>query len=108
TLTRGAVIAGTIRYDNNVPVPSAQVSLLRSVIGDGERKLQSASPSWEVTDDRGRYRMYGLLPGEYTVMVRGGGEVGMTARLVSAADIDAAQRELRGMAASPASVAQPV
>ena len=108
TLTRGGVVAGTVRDENGSPISSAQVSLMRPVIADGDRKLQSANPSWETTDDRGRYRIYGIPPGEYTVVVRGGGETGMTARLVSSTEIEAVERQLRGLPPSPASSPPPI
>ena len=63
---RGAVIEGTVIDESGVPLSSAQVMVWQPVIINGERKLvRAVSPlPWATTDDRGRYRIYGLAPGE--------------------------------------------
>lgn len=66
TLTRGAVVTGTVRDQNGEPMPSTRVTLLRYVFQpqNGERVLQPQGPGG-TTDDRGMYRIYGVAPGEY-------------------------------------------
>jgi hypothetical protein len=93
-LMRGAVVEGTIRDEHGVPLASAQASVLQPVIIDGERRLvRPPGPvQFATTDDRGRYRIYGLPPGEYTVRASGGGGVTGGVRLTTAAMMEAAQR----------------
>lgn len=71
TLARGAVIEGTVYDEQGQPAPGVPVQAweLRTALG-GERTV--ASPRLDddqrtTTDDRGRYRIYGLPPGEYTI-----------------------------------------
>jgi protocatechuate 3,4-dioxygenase beta subunit len=69
TLFRGSAIAGAVRDELDVPVDGAQVLLGRHAARTG----QGAPPLlrvWSaVTDDRGRYRFFGLPPGEFEVTV---------------------------------------
>jgi hypothetical protein len=63
SLIKGGAIAGTVLDANGKPVASAVVVLLPAT---GEpRPLVSKQ-----TDDRGQYRLFGLLPGEFGVAVR--------------------------------------
>ena len=104
-LLRGAVIEGTVFDENDVPMADAQISVYQPVLLNGERKLVNPPGSqWTTTDDRGIYRVYGLAPGEYTVGAGGGNPRGET-RLTTAAEINAAMRELQG--SSPGAAAQP-
>lgn len=71
TLARGGVIEGTVYNERGEPVPGIPVQPweLRTALA-GERTV--ASPRMDddqrtTTDDRGRYRIYGLPPGEYTI-----------------------------------------
>lgn len=79
TLVRGAVITGKVTDANGRPVIEEQVNLM-SVNQNNQRGI-----SYPVlTDDRGIYRMYGLLAGKYKVSVGqaedddGGGPRGRT------------------------------
>jgi protocatechuate 3,4-dioxygenase beta subunit len=80
-LTRGGVITGVVRDGAGQPVRGAWVALVvhrRSPI-TGERGLSSA-PGSATTDPRGEYRLFGLPPGEYIVVVnpsRTGFDVGV-------------------------------
>jgi uncharacterized protein (DUF2141 family) len=109
-LARGAVIAGTVFDANGNPLASGQVSALQAVVVNGERKLIDpvAGTRLATTDDRGRYRIFGLLPGEYTV--RASGSSGWTGdvRLTTAEELDQAARELRGGVTSLAAAPAPV
>ncbi len=96
SVLRGAVIDGVVRDEFGVPVPGAQVTAQAVSVINGVRILKSASgvQPWAVTDDRGRYRLFGLSPGEYTVRAGGGGVTG-NVEAITRAEVDAATRELR-------------
>ena len=64
-LPKGGVITGVVVDDNGEPAPRTQVRVLRYVMRTGEKTLQQAGT--DQTDDRGIYRVYGLLPGDYMV-----------------------------------------
>jgi Carboxypeptidase regulatory-like domain len=65
TLLRGGVITGTILDEFGEPVAGANVSASRFRFFNGGRRLM---PSGNATsDDRGMFRMYGLVPGDYYV-----------------------------------------
>lgn len=98
-LLRGAVISGTVIDENGQPLASAQVTVLQPLVVNGERRLVAppGAPTWApwaTTDERGRYRFYGLTPGEYTVRSSGGGMSGEV-RMTAAADVDFATRPVQ-------------
>ena len=65
-LPRGGVIAGRITDEFGEVMPQVQVQAQRfQYTADGQRRLQSAGTA--TTDDRGEFRVYGLMPGEYVV-----------------------------------------
>jgi protocatechuate 3,4-dioxygenase beta subunit len=71
TLPRGSVIVVRVMDDFGEPLAGAQVQVQRYQYGpDGQRRLTSV-PSGGFgltsTDDRGEFRAYGLMPGEYVV-----------------------------------------
>jgi hypothetical protein len=72
-LPRGGVITGRILDEFGEPVAEAVVQVLRYQYVDGERQLAPVGRS-DQTDDLGRFRIYGLSPGDYVVSaaVRGG------------------------------------
>src|SRR4051812_2114235 len=72
SLPRGSVITGRITDEFGEPIGQATVQAMRyQYSNDGQRKLASVNSA--VTDDRGEFRAYGLMPGEYYVQagVRG-------------------------------------
>jgi uncharacterized protein (DUF2141 family) len=93
---KGSVIEGTIRDERGVPQPSAQVSAFRVVSAMGERKLVPAGgrSQWVVTDDRGRYRIFGLAPGEYVVRSSVSAH-GFPASTLTEAEFKAAEAQLQ-------------
>src|SRR5690606_10587585 len=64
-LPRGSVITGVVVDEHGDPVPGTQVRAMRFVMQTGERTLQMAGQ--DQTDDRGVYRIFQLVPGEYIV-----------------------------------------
>jgi hypothetical protein len=64
-MARGAVISGTIRDGNGAPMSGVDVVAVNTR-GPG-RQGASAWAELVTADDRGNYRIYGLLPGEYRV-----------------------------------------
>jgi hypothetical protein len=66
SMTRGGVIAGVIRDRSGSPLPGVDVSAVsqRSAT-DPNGPDRSAAAS--MTDDRGRYRLFGLPPGDFIV-----------------------------------------
>ena len=106
----GAVITGTIRNASGEPVPGARVTVLRSTFGydTGERTLQSTGLSGGfgiATDDRGIYRVYGLPPDDYYVVVSatiGTLRSGSDMTEITAQQMEWAQRQLRATGSAPA------
>lgn len=72
SMMKGGVITGAVTNSSGEPVVGVTVSLAR--LRDGEnRPIRGASQSnSRQTDDRGVYRLYGLLPGSYLVLANGG------------------------------------
>jgi hypothetical protein len=103
-------VAGTVRDQFGTPVSGAQVSVKQAVVVNGRRQMSDV-PNLRVpvanTDDQGRYRIYGLPPGEYAVFCSlprvNYGEV----RETSSADVDAVLRELRAGRSAAAVTAPP-
>ena len=77
-LTRGAVIAGHVVDEHGQPVIGARVRVLpRRDVGD-EITLgaDAGDPAGATTDDRGAYRVFDLLPGDYVVALQPRGVAG--------------------------------
>jgi hypothetical protein len=74
-LWRRSSISGTVRDEFGDPIVQAVVQPLRVDYVGGEKTWEIARDTGAVanfvTDDRGAYRITGLSPGEYVVMVRG-------------------------------------
>jgi uncharacterized protein (DUF2141 family) len=108
TLFKGAAIGGTLRDSNGKPVAGVPVIPLN---------VRSPRPGilaeTATTNDRGEYRIYGLMPGEYLVVaspsVGGAGEMGAR----TPAEMDAvlaalAQRQSGSTSAAPAARPAPM
>jgi uncharacterized protein (DUF2141 family) len=98
TMFRGAAIGGTLRYPNGAPVSGVGVAAL-NVRMLGQRDRGESDPA--ITNDRGEYRIYGLMPGEYLVVASpaagGTGETGAR----SASQMDALLATLTQRQARP-------
>lgn len=71
-LVRGGVITGTVTNATNEPVIAVRVVAIRVRDEDGQPvKGMASSVGERSTDDRGIYRIFGLLPGTYIVMAGG-------------------------------------
>jgi hypothetical protein len=68
TLTQAAVITGNVSDASGQPMRGASVAALaRRTIGGAASMVIAAGPI--ETDDRGSYRIYGLTPGRYSVVL---------------------------------------
>ena len=66
-LPRGSVITGRVTDENGYPLAQVQIQARRFRYSDrGQRSLVPVG-SPDTTDDRGEFRLYGLMPGEYLV-----------------------------------------
>src|SRR3954469_7999173 len=75
-LPRGSVISGHVLDEDGDAMPGVTVRILRYQYLQGERRLTAAGTAQ--TDDKGLYRVWGLMPGDYYVnaAARGGGPAG--------------------------------
>src|SRR5437868_7081230 len=75
-LPRGSVISGRVLDEDGDAMPAVNVRVMRYQYLQGERRLTPAGNGQ--TDDKGQYRVWGLMPGEYYVnaIARGGGPGG--------------------------------
>ncbi len=72
-LIKGGVITGRVTDENGKPIVAMRVQAVR-VRDEQGRKVNSTSENILTprnTDDRGIYRLYGLLPGKYIVQTAG-------------------------------------
>ena len=103
TIFKGAVIAGTLRDASGQPLAGVGVAAIDTrLVSQGT----GISPEVATTDDRGNYRIFGLMPGEYAIAAgpgaAGTGEIGgRTAAEMEALLSTLSQRQNRG--AAPAS-----
>jgi uncharacterized protein (DUF2141 family) len=83
----GAAISGVIVDEKGQPASGVMVTLQQWRMQGGERRLESAGSAG--ADERGRYRFFGLQPGEYVVAgMRFGVPEG--ARSLTVTEVDAA------------------
>jgi hypothetical protein len=64
-MQRGGVISGTVLSPEGEPMQGVQVRGWRYVRTNGFKRLQGQG--YAQTDDRGRYRMFSLQPGDYLI-----------------------------------------
>lgn len=64
-LPRGSVITGRVVDESGDVLPGASVRAMRYEFTQGRRQLVAAGAAQ--TDDRGTYRIWGLMPGDYYV-----------------------------------------
>ncbi|HEY1913510.1 MAG TPA: carboxypeptidase regulatory-like domain-containing protein [Vicinamibacterales bacterium] len=75
-LPRGSVIGGHVLDEDGDAMPGVMVRVMRYEYLQGERRLTPAGNGQ--TDDKGQYRVWGLMPGDYYInaVARGGGPGG--------------------------------
>jgi protocatechuate 3,4-dioxygenase beta subunit len=96
-IPRGAVLTGMVLDEHAQPLPGVRVEAARSIVLNGGRQFVPAGMP-QVTDDRGMYRIYGLMPGEYIVSAAGGlgaAAPGDEVRMITDADVQRALRSVR-------------
>src|SRR5690348_1773855 len=69
-LPRGAVITGFVYDEDGEPIERAEIRAERYRYTEGKRRLGTVG--FGQTDDRGKYRIYDLAPGEYYISASGG------------------------------------
>jgi protocatechuate 3,4-dioxygenase beta subunit len=90
-----ATLSGVVLDDNGDPLQGASVQLLTIHYEAGRRQLVSAEVAARVTDDVGRYRLFGIAPGQYVVSAAIGG--------VSSADVSGFVRSYFPATSNPVS-----
>jgi hypothetical protein len=95
-LPMGAAISGVVTDERGQPALGVKVNLMQARIQNGERVL-AMGPGSTSTDERGRYRIFGLPPGEY-VVVASARSFSSGIRTLTDAEVDAA---LKAPSAAP-------
>ena len=79
-LTKGGVIAGTVRVPGGTA--AAQVMVQALMVTDvGGARSTTMGPTFAQTDDLGRFRLFGLNPGRYVVHVQPPGNMSVQATM---------------------------
>jgi hypothetical protein len=96
-LLRGGVIAGTVLGVTGRPQPGVQVAALQPRTVDGQPSLATSGDNQGgLTDDLGRYRIWGLTPGDYVISAMPPAALS-TVRSITDADLQwGAEELLRG------------
>jgi hypothetical protein len=105
TMFKGAVIGGSIRDAAGSPIVGVSVSAVDARTSSGPNPAAAPTES-AVTDDRGAYRIYGLLPGDYLVSATpsaGTGEIGAR----TSAEMDALLTSLAQRQNTPSAASTP-
>jgi hypothetical protein len=102
---RGAVITGTIHDESGQPPGQVSVNVTRYQFISGERRLTTAGAMSSGPDERGVYRLYGLSPGDYYIVVSGSGggpfRTGADLHLTSDVDVQQAALAIQGGSGVP-------
>lgn len=72
-MIKGGVITGKVLTANNEPIVAVRVRAMMIRDLNGQRATSTARPVDRLTDDRGVYRIFGLVPGTYVVFAGGRG-----------------------------------
>lgn len=75
TLSRGTAVTGTIVDEHGEPLQGVAVRALQLRYTSGRTVAVNVGARQRVTDDLGRYRLYGLLPGSYLVVAATDGPI---------------------------------
>jgi hypothetical protein len=71
TLVKGGVITGTVMSHDNEPMTGCTVQAIRVADKDGHAPVNNRAMALAEVDDRGVYRLYGLMSGTYVVAALG-------------------------------------
>ena len=94
-LSRFAAITGVIYDKDGEPAPNISVEAMRYTMRTGRRTLSSVYGQPATTDDRGVYRLAGLLPGDYYVAAGPSPDgAPLDVQVLTAADVDRALQRL--------------
>jgi hypothetical protein len=115
-LLHGSAVTGVITDAFGRPTSNAQVRLLPIRVENGQRTVDPlggqamgmiGQGAYGVTDDRGMYRLYSVLPGDYLVVASSSeGPGGRDIQQLTPDDLQAARRALQpGQIPSPTSAA---
>jgi len=66
-LPRGSAISGRVTDEFGEPLTGAQVDAQRYQYGPGGERALNGVGAFGTSDDRGEFRVYGLMPGEYVL-----------------------------------------
>ncbi len=108
SLPRGAVLAGRLTLENGEPLPNTLVMAMPARLSNAGGTVPMPAREFR-TDDRGEFRIYGLLPDAY--LVAAVFQIGSEFERRSDADFDTIVRWLQRPATAPTgrtAVAQPV
>jgi len=97
-MLHGAVIAGTIVDAYGHPQQGVRVSTMSYRTVGGVRRAEpffGGGGLSQLTDDRGEYRIYGLVPGDYSIVASVSGPTNVETRIVTNDEIQWAQRLLQ-------------
>jgi hypothetical protein len=67
-LSRGTAVTGTIADEHGEPLQGVSVRAMQLRYASGRSAALNVGPRDRRTDDRGRYRIHGLLPGSYLIV----------------------------------------
>jgi hypothetical protein len=117
TLARGGVVSGTVRDSSGAPMVDVPIAVAPASSASGASSYEVRPGGSLLTDDQGRYRAYGLAPGEYVIAAAPRGPGREPFEHLPAASVDTVLRELqqradgrpgRGAGPAPPSAAAPV
>jgi uncharacterized protein (DUF2141 family) len=116
-MLHGSAVTGVITDAFGHPTANAQVRLLPMRVENGQRALDPmggqamgmiGQGAYGYTDDRGIYRLYGVLPGDYLVVASGFGDNGQDIQQLRPDDLQAARRAVQpGQSPGPTSATAP-
>ena len=103
-LSRYAAITGVVYDQNGEPAAGIAVEAMRYTMRTGSRLLSSVYGRAILTDDRGVFRLSGLLPGEYYVAAGPPLLAPIDVQVLSTVDVDRALQLLKAPAATAAEI----
>ncbi len=97
-MLRGSVLTGVVRNSSGRPAPNQQVqaTMVRSSAGEKRAVNLEGSLGLVTTDDRGVYRIFGLAPGDYIVILPMIALSGQDVRPMTAAELAWADKAVAG------------